>query len=315
MTWETAVRSGLYRRRIGRLIATCREIGVTPVFLTQPLLFQDDEYGGESGGGLLARRARFGVLSCGQLEDAGLSERQLMDTCGRRGPPVSTWPPWSPMTVSTSTTHAPHRGRSFSGGKTRGEVHAGQCGDGHSMNAQLPDDRSWPRRFIFPAGCAAAAAGCLMLAAHLLASPRGDPVLVGRYSPRLAAAVLILAVIAAACVSAASGGRFSRPVRNASGKIPGWVASLSLFLPAPLLFVAWFAFPAPLLDRWYGIAACTCWRYPRGSWHWGALPPRAPEGCWKGWRWRRCRFSRGWCFLKGRPGCGCPATCSIRGSG
>lgn len=122
------------------------------------------------------------------------------------------------------------------------------------MNAQLADDRSWPRRFIFPAGCAAAAAGCLMLAAHLLASPSGDPVLLGRYSPRLAAAVLILAVIAAASVSAASGGRFSRPVRNASGKIPGWVASLSLFLPAPLLFVAWFAFPAPLLDRWYGIA-------------------------------------------------------------
>lgn len=33
-----------YPRRIGTLINTCRELGVTPVFLTQPLLFEDNPY-------------------------------------------------------------------------------------------------------------------------------------------------------------------------------------------------------------------------------------------------------------------------------
>jgi len=33
-----------YSRRIRRLISTCSEIGVTPVFLTQPLLFEDTPY-------------------------------------------------------------------------------------------------------------------------------------------------------------------------------------------------------------------------------------------------------------------------------
>jgi hypothetical protein len=113
-----------------------------------------------------------------------------------------------------------------------------------------------------------------MLAAHLLASPSVDPVLLGRYSPRLAAAVLILSVAAAACIAAASGGRLSRRVRNAAGRIPGWVVSLSLFLPAPLLFVAWFAFPAPLLDRWYGIGGLYLLAVSPGVTALGSVPSR-----------------------------------------
>jgi lysophospholipase L1-like esterase len=48
---ELMPRPGIYRDRIERLIETCREIGVRPVFLTQPLLYADTrKWRGLTGG-------------------------------------------------------------------------------------------------------------------------------------------------------------------------------------------------------------------------------------------------------------------------
>lgn len=77
---------GLYRRRIGRLIATCREIGVTPVFLTQPLLFQDDEYWRGIRGGSYWHGGPDSVFSAAaNWRMLDFLNRQLMDACREEG--------------------------------------------------------------------------------------------------------------------------------------------------------------------------------------------------------------------------------------
>jgi lysophospholipase L1-like esterase len=77
---------GLYRRRIERLIATCREIGVTPVFLTQPLLFQDDEYWRGIQGGSYWHGGPDSVFSAAaNWRMLDYLNRQLIDACREEG--------------------------------------------------------------------------------------------------------------------------------------------------------------------------------------------------------------------------------------
>jgi len=77
---------GLYRRSIERLIATCRDIGVTPVFLTQPLLFQDNDYWRGIQGGSYWHGGPDSVFSAAShWRMMVFLNRQLMDVCREEG--------------------------------------------------------------------------------------------------------------------------------------------------------------------------------------------------------------------------------------
>lgn len=75
-----------YSRRIRRLIATSREIGVTPVFLTQPLLFEDSDFWrGIQGGSYWhgGPDSLFSAASYWRMLD--FLNREVMEICKEEG--------------------------------------------------------------------------------------------------------------------------------------------------------------------------------------------------------------------------------------
>jgi len=73
-----------YARRIRRLIKTCRELGVTPVFLTQPLLYDDTEYWRGIQGGcswILGSDSVFSAATHWRMLD--YLNGQLLEVCSR----------------------------------------------------------------------------------------------------------------------------------------------------------------------------------------------------------------------------------------
>jgi len=77
---------GYYQRRIRRLIETCRQLEVTPVFLTQPLLYEDTEYWRQIQGGsswLIGPDSIFSAATKWLMLDH--LNRQLIAVCEREG--------------------------------------------------------------------------------------------------------------------------------------------------------------------------------------------------------------------------------------
>lgn len=75
-----------YKRRVLRLIETCRDLGVTPVFLTQPLLYEDTEHWRGIQGGcswVLGSDSIFSAATHWRMLD--YLNRQLIEVCDQEG--------------------------------------------------------------------------------------------------------------------------------------------------------------------------------------------------------------------------------------
>jgi lysophospholipase L1-like esterase len=95
--------------------------------------------------------------------------------------------------------------------------------------------------------------GAILLLSVILTSTSTSGVILQRYSLRLAAFAAVLVGLVSSALAALLHAGVRKSLAAFFSSVPPWLASLSAVLPVPALFLIWFLFPFPLLERWNGL--------------------------------------------------------------